>query len=89
MKTRNEVEKLKSEWLSDACWDIEDTEGFEEYKPELLQYRLMCDARRNRECEQKKSDMRNKLDCNEEMRMYLLMFEQRIEKLELLCSEQQ
>jgi hypothetical protein len=43
-KTREEVEKLKKDWLKDSCWDIEDTEGFEEYKEELLQYRLKCEA---------------------------------------------
>jgi hypothetical protein len=35
MKTRQEVEKLKRQWKADGCWDIWDTEGFEEYKDEL------------------------------------------------------
>ena len=38
MKTREEVEKLKREWGKDPCWDIYDTEGFEEYKDELIVY---------------------------------------------------
>jgi len=38
MKTREEVEKLKHNWLRDPCWDIYDTEGFEEYKEELTAY---------------------------------------------------
>ncbi len=34
-----EVEKLKQSWLSDPCWDIEDTEGFELLRSELLSWR--------------------------------------------------
>ena len=43
MKTRIEVEALKHNWYSDSCWDIETTEGFEDYHDELLQYRLDCE----------------------------------------------
>jgi Fe-S cluster assembly scaffold protein SufB len=38
MKTREEVDKLKHDWLRDPIWDIYDTEGFEEYKDELTDY---------------------------------------------------
>lgn len=38
LKTREEVEALKLSWLRDPCWDIEDTEGFEDYREELRQY---------------------------------------------------
>lgn len=40
MKTQNEIEELKRNWKSDPCWDIEETEGFEEHKEELKQFRL-------------------------------------------------
>lgn len=40
MKTIEEVEKLKEGWKKDPCWDIEDTEGFEEYRDELHSFRL-------------------------------------------------
>lgn len=39
-KTKEDVAALKSNWLSDPCWDIEDTEGFEDYKEELQDFRL-------------------------------------------------
>lgn len=39
MKSRKDVEKLKSQWKDDPCWDIEDTEGFEDYYDELIAYR--------------------------------------------------
>ena len=35
MKTRDEVAYLKANWQADPCWDLETTEGFEEYKDEL------------------------------------------------------
>ncbi len=39
MKTQAELKALKDNWLSDPCWDIEDSEGFEEHKKELLKFR--------------------------------------------------
>jgi hypothetical protein len=38
MKTRKDLEQLKKSW--DRGWDIESTEGFEEYHDELLFFRL-------------------------------------------------
>lgn len=39
MKTKQDVHALKENWVNDPCWDIENTEGFEEYKEELLEFR--------------------------------------------------
>lgn len=38
MKSIEEVEKLKKDWLQDPIWDIESTEGFEEHKEELTAF---------------------------------------------------
>lgn len=38
MKTREEVEELKRQWKKDPHWDIADTEGFEDYRDELLKF---------------------------------------------------
>lgn len=43
-KTIEEIQALKDDWLKDPCWDIEDTEGFEEHKDELLAYHKQVDA---------------------------------------------
>ena len=40
MKTLWDLDDLKEKWLRDPCWDIEDTEGFEDYKAELRAYRI-------------------------------------------------
>ena len=34
----NEIEALKRAWERDPCFDLEDTEGFEEYRGELLAF---------------------------------------------------
>lgn len=44
MKTSEEIQALKDAWEEDACWDIEDTEGFEEHHDELLAYREQKEA---------------------------------------------
>lgn len=38
MKTQAEIEELKRQWRYDPCWDIDDVEGFEDYKDELLEF---------------------------------------------------
>lgn len=38
MITREQVEKLKQDWLNDPCWDLGTTEGFEAYWEELEQF---------------------------------------------------
>jgi len=45
MKTQTELQKLKSNWLNDPCWDIETTEGFEEHWDELFKFRKHHEAR--------------------------------------------
>lgn len=37
-RSQAEVEALKASWLSDPCWDIESTEGFEAHRDELLTF---------------------------------------------------
>lgn len=44
MKTRAEIDELIIAWRDDPSWEIEDTEGFEDHKPELLALRLKCEA---------------------------------------------
>jgi hypothetical protein len=59
-KTPEEIEALKANWRKDPCWDIEDTEGFEEIKAELELYRLEFEAeceRRNQEEKAKRAEI--------------------------------
>lgn len=44
--TREDVERLKENWLYDPIWDIEETEGFESFHDELLAFRIEVKASR-------------------------------------------
>ena len=46
IRTPEEIEALKKNWLQDPCWDIEDTEGFEAHREELLTWRKEYQAKR-------------------------------------------
>lgn len=39
-KTPDEIAALKRQWLNDPCFLLEDIEGFEVYRAELLEFRL-------------------------------------------------
>jgi len=54
MKTREELEQLKREWGKDPCWDIYNTEGFEEYKDELKAYQKSIDDKYERQRQQER-----------------------------------
>jgi len=56
MKTRAEIDALKRNWYDDPCWDIYDSEGFEDHYNELFDYQTECEREwRN------KTNERNKL----------------------------
>ena len=41
-KSNEDIETLKRQWRLDPIWDIEDTEGFEDYRGELKAYSDQC-----------------------------------------------
>lgn len=43
-KTTQEIQALKENWKKDPCWDIENTEGFQEHREELIEYRMQMQA---------------------------------------------
>lgn len=45
VKTAEDIERLKRSWERDPIWDIEDTEGFEDHREELLAFRKECESR--------------------------------------------
>jgi len=46
MATREAIDKLISDWRVSPCWELEDTQGFEEHRDELLAARLQYEAER-------------------------------------------
>lgn len=53
-KTQEEIDALKASWRKDPCWDIEDSDGFEEHKEELIAYRLEVEAEAERKAKERK-----------------------------------
>ncbi len=45
MRTKEDIEDLKRNWQIDPCWDIEETEGFEDHKLELQNFRYIHEQR--------------------------------------------
>lgn len=84
MATHEEIEQLKRNWRSDPCWDLEDTEGFEAHREELLAFRNEWKARWTAEREERESAKAEELGCpgNLQLAWYVLNLEQRLERLE-------
>ena len=40
LRSPEEIQDLKTRWLGDGTWNIEETEGFESHRAELLSYRI-------------------------------------------------
>jgi len=82
--TDEEIIKLKNNWMNDPCWDIEETEGFEDHRDELYRFRLKkeneWENKRNEELHRKAA----KYGCDENLKLagYIQFLENRINKLE-------
>jgi hypothetical protein len=61
MKTRAKIDKLILDWREDPCWELEETEGFEDHKDELLAIRMKCEAEWKARAEREHAEARAKL----------------------------
>ena len=84
MKTPEEIRDLKTDWLYDPCYDIEETEGFEDHKEELLAFRKTAEAKWefNRITRLTQMSIGMGLEDNLKLVAFLEMLENRIIKLE-------
>lgn len=82
--TREDVEALKASWVTDACWDIEDTEGFEAYREELIAFSQQMQAQWKAEQQRKREQKAEELGVpgNLALADYVTRLEQRIADLE-------
>lgn len=83
---REQVENLKKNWKEDPQWDIEDTEGFEEYHDELLDFRLYCEKEWSEKRIAETNAKAKRLNCSFELAEYIIFLEDKIEKLEYLID---
>ena len=83
MKSRKKVEELKNNWMNDPCWDIYETEGFEEYRDELFEFQKRVE-KENEEIRLK--ELNDKADSlgisgNIKLAQYILNLEWKISSL--------
>jgi len=83
-RTAVELDELKRSWNEDPCWDIEETEGFEAHRSELLNYRLEREKinRAKYERELKIDAERYGIPDNLKLAAYIRNLEIRLAKLE-------
>ncbi len=77
-KTREDVDRLKAGWEGDPCWDIYDTEGFEEYRDELKAYQEQREEEWTRAAEQRVQAKADELQCSVKLANYFLGLESRL-----------
>lgn len=82
MKTKQELDDLKANWKGDPCWEIEDTEGFEEHRVELLAWRQEYERKWYEQQAKERQEKADKLGCSVEMVETLELLEFRIGQLE-------
>lgn len=84
MPTREDVEKLKREWKYDPCWDLEITEGFEEYREELKQYSEKIQQENQQRWEETRKEQAAKygVEYNSPLHRVIETFEHRLDQIE-------
>lgn len=89
-KSFYEVKTLKENWKSDPIWDIENTEGFEDHKVELKDYRLAMETSWTKQNEERLQKRATELECSIKLVEYIEILEyrfqveaDRLDKLEL------
>lgn len=89
MKTLEEIQELKIAWRNDPVWDIEDTEGFEDYYDELLAYRKKVQQKRKDQQEKELILKADKIGVpgNVTLAKYIDYMEWRIKQLEEVVRE--
>jgi len=79
--TAADLDNLKAQWLCDPCWDIEDTEGFEQWKDELREFRLMVEARWENESNARLLGLANALGCSPQVAQKIVEMRERLDRL--------
>lgn len=82
-RSDQEIFVLKGQWEDDPCWDIEDTEGFEAHREELLSYRKEREARWEQAYKARLEKRAESLGCpgNLDLAEYVEHLESRIKRI--------
>jgi hypothetical protein len=84
LKTKEQLDELKSQWISDPIWELHMTEGFEEHEQELRQFQAEQEQRWVWEQEQEFKEFQKLSGTarNNKMAKYLYAMSKKIMKLE-------
>lgn len=84
MATRAQIAKLKKDWLEDPCWDIEDTDGFEEHRDDLIAFAEEHRAKWKKALDAALTTKAETMGCadNPTLARHLMALEDRLSKLE-------
>lgn len=82
MKTQEEIQSLKLDWFNDPCWNLEETEGFEEYREELKEYRLRCEHKWEDGYRKRIEKRAQELNCSIELIGYIERLEWQLKDME-------
>ena len=80
MKTRKEIDDLKANWKHDPCWDIEDTEGFEAHRKELLTWRNVYERAYEKKEKARIEERATEFKCSPELIKHIEFLEALIRK---------
>ncbi len=81
MPEREDIERLKTDWLRNPHWDIEGTEGFEEVIPELAAFASMHRARWERESTERVLKRAMELGCSVQLARHMISLEAELSEL--------
>lgn len=87
VRTKAELDALKINWMSDPCWDIETTEGFEAHYDELLAFRLETEEEEERQRLALVMDKMAKLNCSKETAYYILSLERKLADMQRVIDK--
>jgi len=82
MATESELIQLKRNWKADPCWDIWETEGFEDHTEELRLFQVLMEKQWKEDYQERITQRAIKLNCSPELVKYIEMLERRLTKLE-------
>jgi len=84
MATAAEIANLKSQWVTDPCWDIEDTPGMQGHREELHSFREQMERQWSLERVERWEAKALTLGCpgNILLAQYVERLEERIARLE-------
>jgi hypothetical protein len=82
MPERSEIEALKRSWLADPHWDLEDSDGFEAVRAELLAFSDVQKAKWERARVERVGARAAELGCSPQLAGYVIALETRLDEVE-------